>query len=114
MPTFGLYVRDDWDFMSDFTSLIKRDYDDKETQYLKEVVERDLTIRRGAKADISPNCMVELARDILGKAGAREMQRAVEGIDQADALIALLKGYIAERSEKPKHSSRIPEKTSRA
>lgn len=104
MPTFGLYVRDDWEFMKEFSLLIKSQYDDKESPYLREVVERDLTERRDAKADLSPTALVDLARDVLGKIGAREMQRVTVGVDQGEELANLLRRYIAEHAEKPKHN----------
>lgn len=107
MPTYGLYVPDAWAFRSEFESIVKHHYGEKESQYLREVVEKDLLLRRGEKADVPPTVLVDLARDLFGKMGARQMAAATEGVDQPVALAELITSYISSRSEKPKKSTRF-------
>lgn len=110
MPTLSAHVRDDWEFADEFSSVVKAEHRGKQSPYIVRAIEQDLISRRAKVADVPPTIMVDLTRDLLGKPKAREIAAALDGLDQEQELIELLKSYIADRSEKPKSKARGQEK----
>lgn len=76
----------------------------KRSPYLLWLVERDLN---GHVDDKSPTILVDLAKAFLGPIDGDDMAAACEGLDQRRELHRLLKDYLAQRTEKPLHTSRI-------